>query len=110
MMINGCIAKFAILGSLMVLSSAAHADPVRINLPAAPDLEQRLSDALARAVPGEEITLPASLYNIHDEITIDQPGVTLQGQGKGRTLLEFSQQKAGAQRILGTANGIVLQD
>src|SRR3954462_12401729 len=74
------------------------------------DLEPRLQEALARAVPGETIELPAGKHELHDELTLDIPGVTLKGQGIGRTILSFRHQKAGAQGILGAASGLVFED
>src|SRR4051794_1638848 len=75
-----------------------------------PDLESRVQEALALAAPGDTIELPEGTYEFHDELTLDQPGVHLKGQGMDKTILSFKHQKAGGQGVSGIASGLVLED
>lgn len=94
-----------LLSSTVVLASG----PLT-RLEAGDDLEYRLNLALALAVPGQTIELPDGKYIFNDEITIQQAGVRLIGQGPDRTILDFSKQKAGANAILGESNGLVFEN
>lgn len=74
------------------------------------DLEDRTRAAIRTAKPGSIIELPAGRYEFHDELTIQTSHIVLRGQGMHETILDFEHQLSGAQGILATADGFVVQD
>src|SRR4051812_6034452 len=99
---------FAALLSGLLLLSTAHAASVPIE--AGAGFEERLQEALARAVPGTTFELPEGRFELQDELTLDRPGLTLRGRGPSRTVLSFRRQLTGAQGILASAHGVTLED
>jgi parallel beta-helix repeat protein len=74
------------------------------------DFHSRLQEALVLAEPGTIVLLPEGTYELEDEIIIDQSHITLKGRGLDKTVLNFKQQKTGAQGVLATADAFTIED
>jgi parallel beta-helix repeat protein len=75
------------------------------------DFEKELSEKLVNAKDGEVIEMPEGTYAITRPLILDgAKNVTLKGKGMDKTILNFKNQKDGAEGLRITANGIVLED
>lgn len=75
------------------------------------EVEGELQRRLIEAEPGAYIVLPEGTFNFTRSLSLnDTPGVTLQGAGKGKTILNFAGQIEGAEGLLvKNVTGITLQ-
>lgn len=101
--------------SLFTEVSAVAPEPVperetNIVLAAGDDLEQRAQEALISAQPGDSIEFPAGRFEFNDELSLSVSGVTIRGAGIEQTVLDFSNQSAGAQGILATGDNFTIED
>ena len=71
---------------------------------------ERLQTALITAAPGSVITMPEGTFNFSDGLSLDVKGVTLQGSGQGKTILDFSGQKGAGEGLLVTSANVKLKD
>lgn len=75
-----------------------------------PDAETQLQEALILAQPGDQVVLAAGRYDIRNQLSIDNPDVTLQGAGMDASILSFKGRAEGAEGLLITGNGAILKD
>ena len=73
------------------------------------DLEYRARETLLTAKPGTIVEFPAGNWEFTDELIVPTSHIVLRGAGIDRTTLDFTNQQTGAQGILGTADGFVIQ-
>lgn len=82
--------------------------------PASPMGEQGfatvLRNKLLDAKPGDVIEVPAGTFHFDRSLSLRVDGVTLRGQGMGKSVLSFKGQKAGAEGLLVNANGFTLEN
>ena len=73
---------------------------------------KQLQMALYNAKEGDTIFLEKGVYHLSNELIISEVnGITLQGKGMGRTIINFADQQAGGQGInINKANNITLCD
>lgn len=81
-----------------------------IVLEAGADLEERAQEALISAQPGDTIEFPAGTFAFNDELSLSESGVTIRGQGMNETVLDFTDQSAGAQGLLVTGDNFTVED
>ena len=81
-----------------------------LNVQAGPDAAERLQTALINAKPGDVVRLGAGRFDISDGLSLDIAGVTVRGTDRDRTILSFDGQTAGADGLLVTGNGDVVED
>ena len=81
-----------------------------IIIPPSEDSQERLQEALILANPGDIIQLTTGIYNFEDSLSLDVDGVTIQGDGHENTILNFSDQKSGAQGLMVTSNKVLLKN
>lgn len=81
-----------------------------VRLTPGPDLEFRAREALLTAKPGTILEFPAGNWEFTDELIVPVSHVVLRGKGAANTTLDFTHQQTGAQGILGTEDGFVMQD
>jgi parallel beta-helix repeat protein len=72
--------------------------------------QQTLRERLLDAKPGEVIEIPAGRFAVDRSLGLRVDNVTLRGQGMGRTVLTFRDQKSGAEGLLVRANGFTLEN
>ena len=81
-----------------------------IIIPPSEDSQERLQEALILANSGDIIQLTTGIYNFEDSLSLDVDGVTIQGDGHENTILNFSDQKSGAQGLMVTSNKVLLKN
>lgn len=84
--------------------------PNYIELEPGEDLPFRLAEAVLSLKPGTIIELPAGTYYFDQEIIINTSHVTLRGQGKDQTVLNFGITPEGAEGILVLSDAFVIED
>lgn len=79
-----------------------------VELAASETLPSELQAALIMAEPGDEIVLPAGIFNLSDGLSLDVNGVTLRGAGQDQTVLNFAAQAGAGEGLLVTSDDVVL--
>tara|TARA_Y100001970_G_scaffold108715_1_gene135886 strand:+ start:3386 stop:4639 length:1254 start_codon:yes stop_codon:yes gene_type:complete len=72
--------------------------------------QEQLQEALILANPGDIIQLTNGTYNLEDSLSLDIDQITIQGNGHERTVLNFSDQKSGAQGLMVTSDEVILKN
>ncbi len=72
--------------------------------------QEQLQEAHILANPGDIIQLTNGTYNLEDSISLDIDQITIQGNGHERTVLNFSDQKSGAQGLMVTSDEVILKN
>ena len=85
-------------------------DPNLILIAAGENFETELKEALISAIPGHIIKLPAGEFSLESALNIDVDGVTLRGEGKDETMLNFAGQLTGGDSVQVTSNNVVIED
>ena len=96
---------FLLVLASAVLISCAHKPGV---LTPGPTFEKDLQTALIEAKPGSTVELPEGRFNINGTLSLTVPNVTIRGQGIGKTVLSYKNQKTGAAGMLVTGNNFTL--
>ena len=69
-----------------------------------------IQSAMILAQEGDTIFLAAGIYNLNHGLSLDVDNIILKGEGHKNTVLNFSEQKTGAQGLLVTSNDVILKD
>ena len=101
------IKKFSILSSLFI-SSFIFSEEWKIS--PSDSAQDDIQSAMILAQEGDTISLAAGIYNLNHGLSLDVDNITFKGEGHKRTILNFSEQKTGAQGLLVTSNNITLKD
>ncbi len=102
--------KFVItLLVVWVLAPLAYAQSAYVIAPGE-DAAEELQEALILAEEGDVIELEAGVFHIKHGLSLDNSGVTLMGQGMGKSILSFTGQTGGAEGLLVTGNETILKD
>ena len=75
-----------------------------------PDAYENLQEAMILMSPGDSILIKSGDYFFEDSLSLDIDNVVIRGEGLNTTILNFRNQKSGAQGILVTSNKVVLKD
>jgi parallel beta-helix repeat protein len=70
---------------------------------------EKVQEALINAKADSTVCLGRGTFKFDTEVSIAQPGLTLRGQGRDYTLLDFSGQKVGANGIQITSDGVTVE-
>ena len=81
---------------LVACGGSQTADEGPVLLEPGPDIQERAQTALLMAQPGDVIEFAEGTFELTGTLSLDVEGVTLRGQGIGKTVLDFSNQEAGA--------------
>ena len=101
------IKKFSIFSCLFI-SSFVFSEEWKISPGAS--AQDDIQSAMILAQEGDTIALTAGVYNLNHGLSLDVDNITFKGEGHKRTILNFSEQKTGAQGLLVTSNNITLKD
>ena len=101
------LAKKAFL--LPLLLSAPIFAAVQIIQPSINAYEE-IQEALILAEPGDIIRLTAGIFNLEDPLSLEVDNVRIEGEGMNQTILNFKNQKSGAQGLSVTSDNVTLQD
>ena len=101
------IKKFSIFSCLFI-SSFVFSEEWKISPGAS--AQDDIQSAMILAQEGDTIALTAGVYNLNHGLSLDVDNIILKGEGHKKTILNFSEQKTGAQGLLVTSNNITLRD
>ncbi|MEO9462405.1 MAG: parallel beta-helix domain-containing protein [Marinomonas sp.] len=74
------------------------------------EYQATLQEQLIDAKPGDVITIPTGVYALDRMITLNVDGVTIRGEGADKTILNWQNQKAGAEGLSVKANDFTLEN
>ena len=95
--ILSCLAAFNLSAALIIVEPSENS-------------YRDIQEALIIAEPGDVVRLTGGTFVIEDGLSLDVPGVKIEGEGMDASILEFSNQKSGAQGLLVTSDNVTLQD
>jgi parallel beta-helix repeat protein len=98
----------AAAAALLMTIGAAEARTWRVR--PGPEAEQALQRALIEASPGDSIRIGRGRIELTSGLSLNVDRVTVRGEGEGRTILSFDNQRRGAEGLLVTSNDVVLRD
>jgi len=98
----------AAFAAVIVIAGAADARTWRIR--PGPEAQQQLQRALIEAEPGDTVQLARGRFELTQGLSLAVDRVTIRGEGEGRSILSFDNQRRGAEGLLVTSNGVVLRD
>ena len=75
-----------------------------------PEAYEYLQEAMILMSSGDSILIKGGDYYFEDSLSLDVDDVVIRGEGLNNTILNFENQKSGAQGILVTSNKVVLKD
>ncbi len=75
-----------------------------------PNAYEEIQEALILAQPGDVVRLTAGRFLLADSLSLDGDGVTLEGEGRDVTILDFTDQLSGAQGLSVTSDNVRLLD
>ena len=109
--------KSAVLAGLMAFALAScgggpeqAGDGPRDLTEANSEYQTTLQEQLIDAKPGDVITIPAGVYALDRSLTLNVDGVTIRGEGHDKTILNWQNQKVGAEGMLVTASDFTLEN
>ena len=71
---------------------------------------ERLQEAMILMQEGDILTIKSGYYSFEDGLSLDVDKVTIRGEGMDSTILDFKNQKSGAQGLLVTSNEVILEN
>ena len=71
---------------------------------------ERLQEAMILMQEGDILTIKSGYYSFEDGLSLDVDKVTVRGEGMDNTILDFKNQKSGAQGLLVTSNEVILEN
>ncbi len=72
--------------------------------------QERLQEALILVPEGGTVRLAPGRYELRSGLSLDVPGVTVEGAGMDRTVLSFARQEVGGEGLLVTSDRVTLKD
>ena len=75
-----------------------------------PNEHERLQEAMILMQEGDILTIKSGYYSFEDGLSLDVDKVTVRGEGMDSTILDFKNQKSGAQGFLVTSNEVILEN
>ncbi len=80
-----------------------------IIIKAGPNAHERLQEAMILMKDGDTLIIDSGNYIFEDSLSLDVDNVTIKGRGMNETILDFKDQKTGAQGLLVTSNKVTLE-
>ncbi len=93
---------------LFLFSSFAFLEEWKIT--PSPLANDEIQEALILAEPGDIVFLSKGIYKLDHGLSLDVNDVSIIGEGMYETVLDFSNQKSGAQGLLITSDNVLMQD
>ena len=100
---------FKSLALVLALSSLSANASIFLIQPS-PNAYEEIQEALILAQPGDVVRLTAGRFLLADSLSLDGDGVTLEGEGRDVTILDFTDQLSGAQGLSVTSDNVRLLD
>tara|TARA_E500000178_G_scaffold322422_1_gene347177 strand:+ start:1978 stop:3165 length:1188 start_codon:yes stop_codon:yes gene_type:complete len=80
-----------------------------IIIEAGPNAHERLQEAMILMKDGDTLIIDSGNYIFEDSLSLDVDNVTIKGKGMNETILDFKDQKTGAQGLLVTSDKVTLE-
>ena len=74
------------------------------------DSQERLQEAMILMSEGDTLVIKSGYYSFEDGLSLDVDNVIITGEGMDKTILDFKDQKSGAQGLLVTSDKVTLKD
>ncbi len=74
------------------------------------DFQKKTMEALLKAKPDSTIELPEGKFQLDASLSLSVNNVKIKGKGIDKTILSFKGQTSGAEGLLVTANGFIIED
>lgn len=100
--------KLKIFYSLIIFSSLLISKDIVIE--PGPYAYDRLQEALILIEEGDTLLIKSGTYHFEDSLSLDVDNVTIVGEGMNKSILDFANQRSGAQGLLVTSDGVTLKD
>ncbi len=100
----------AIAASIALLAFANVAEAKTWRIRPGAGAEQALQTALIEARPGDTVRLARGRIELTNGLSLDVDRVTIRGEGEGRSILSFTNQRRGAEGLLVTSDNVTLRD
>ncbi|MDA9636658.1 right-handed parallel beta-helix repeat-containing protein [SAR86 cluster bacterium] len=95
---------------LILVSLSFNAYSERWEIGPSDSSQDEIQEALILAEPGDTVYLKEGIYNLRHGLSLDVNDIVIQGSGMNKTILDFSDQKTGAQGLIVTSDNVVLKD
>ena len=95
--------------TLALLGSITSCEQKQADIPPV-SFEENLQQQLIEAEPGDTIEIPAGIHYFTRSLSLNVPGVSIQGEGINSSILSFKNQQQGAEGLLVNANDFTIQD
>ena len=75
-----------------------------------PNAQEKLQEAMILMETGDTLVIKSGVYVLEDSLSLDVDKVIVRGEGMDKTILDFHDQKSGAQGLLVTSDAVTLKD
>ena len=105
--------NLSLLGSSLLLACLAFSTfsySKEIIISPGDDSQERLQEAMILMSEGDTLVIKSGYYSFEDGLSLDVDNVIITGEGMDKTILDFKDQKSGAQGLLVTSDKVTLKD
>ena len=99
----------SIYSGLLTLLFTLSINSKEIIIEAGPNAHERLQEAMILMKDGDTLIIDSGNYVFEDSLSLDVDNVTIKGKGMNKTILNFKDQKTGAQGLLVTSDKVTLE-
>ena len=99
----------SIYSGFLILMFTLSINSKEIIIEAGPNAHERLQEAMILMKNGDTLIIDSGNYIFEDSLSLDVDNVTIKGKGMNETILDFKDQKTGAQGLLVTSDKVTLE-
>ena len=99
----------SIYSRFLILMFSLSINSKEIIIEAGPNAHERLQEAMILMKDGDTLIIDSGNYIFEDSLSLDVDNVTIKGKGMNETILDFKNQKTGAQGLLVTSDKVTLE-
>ena len=99
----------SIYSGFLILMFTLSINSKEIIIEAGPNAHERLQEAMILMKDGDTLIIDSGNYIFEDSLSLDVDNVTIKGKGMNETILDFKDQKTGAQGLLVTSDKVTLE-
>lgn len=107
---NNIKLAFILAASSLALAASPNLMAKDIHIENSDNVQTALQEALILAEEGDVVHLAAGRYILSDGLSLDVDGVTIKGDGKNETILDFTGQQGAGEGLLVTSSNVTLRD
>lgn len=99
----------SIYSGFLILMFTLSINSKEIIIETGPNAHERLQEAMILMKDGDTLIIDSGNYIFEDSLSLDVDNVTIKGKGMNETILDFKDQKTGAQGLLVTSDKVTLE-